>query len=325
MNTSPSDYAWEAADPLGEALHALRMTGTFYCRSELTAPWGIEIPAMPECLMFHVVTAGRCWVEFEDGEGHELGPGDFALLPHGEGHLVKDAPESEAINIFDLPRELISPRYELLNCGGGGATTHVICGAVCVEDATASRVVRQLPRLLLMQANTPENEWLFGTIRLMMSEAQAMKPGGDTIITRVSDILVVQAIRSWLQNDSEAKTGWLGALKDPQIGKAVALIHRHPTRPWTLESLAEAVGMSRSAFAARFHSLVGETPMHYVRHWRFGVAENWLREDTMSVAEIAEKLDYQSEAAFNRAFKKFTGKTPGAIRREARQKPEHPE
>lgn len=315
------EAAWESVDPLGEALHSLRMSGTFYARSELTSPWGMELPAMPGCLMFHVVTEGKCWVESVEGGRRQLSTGDFALIPHGRGHLLKSSPKATAQNIFDLPREMISPRYELIKFGGSGKATRLICGAVCVEDPAASGLIEALPEMIVMRTDTPENDWLVGMIRLMMAEAREMRPGGDTVITRVSDILVVQAIRHWLEHDPLAKTGWLGALRDSQIGKAIALIHRHPTRAWGVRGLAENVGMSRSAFAARFTELVGETPMRYVRQWRFRVAMNWLRESDLPLAEMAEQLGYQSEAAFNRAFKGFTGKTPGALRREARRAP----
>lgn len=310
------ESAFQPVDALGEALHALRMSGTFYGRSNLTAPWGLDLPAMPDCLLFHVVVHGHCWVLLPDGTKQKLEAGDFALVPHGLGHAIADNPKSELVNIFDLEREMISPRYELLNHGGGGEPAHVICGAVSVKDPAAQRVVRLLPKLIVMQTNTPENNWLPGTIRMMINEAQALKPGGDTIITRISDILVVQAIRYWLENDPLAKTGWLGALHDKQIGNAIALVHRYPTRNWSVESLAEKVGMSRSGFAKRFMDLVNESPMQYVRKWRFQLAEGWLKETNMPLSEIAEQLNYESEASFNRAFKKFTGRTPGATRRE---------
>ena len=318
MSNDPLETAFRSVDPLGEALHSLHMSGTFYARSDLTAPWGIDLPPMPDCLMFHVVTKGSCWIEFPNGDLEQIRSGDFALIPHGQGHVIADDPKSQTINIFDLEREMISPRYELLAHGGGGEPTNLICGAVSVKDPAAQRVVSLLPKMIVMQTNTPENDWLLGTIRMMMTEAERLKPGGDTIITRVSDILVVQAIRHWLENDPLAKTGWLGALNDGQIGKAIALIHRHPTFPWSVDALAEKVGVSRSAFAKRFMDLVGEPPMQYVRKWRFQVAEGWLRDTDMPLAEIAEKLDYESEASFNRAFKKFTGRTPGAMRRKSR-------
>ena len=320
MRIEPLETAFRSVDPLGEALHSLHMSGTFYSRSELTAPWGIELPPMPDCLMFHVVTKGRCWIEFPNGDREELESGDFALIPHGQGHAIADSLQTEAINIFELERESVSPRYELLNYGGGGDATHLVCGAVSVEDPAAQRVVSLLPKLILMQTHTPENDWLLDTIRLMASEAERLKPGGDTIITRVSDILVVQAIRHWLASSPLAKTGWLGALHDEQIGKAIAKIHRHPTEPWSVDHLAGKIGMSRSAFAKRFMDLVGEPPMQYVRKWRFQVATGWLRDTDLPLAEIGERLNYESEASFNRAFKQFTGQTPGAIRRGAQSR-----
>lgn len=318
MHIDTPEAAFRSVDPLGQALHSLHMSGTFYSRAELSAPWGIDLPAMPDCLMFHIVTKGSCWIEFPNGEQRQLVSGDFALIPHGQGHTIADDPGTEAIHIFDLERELISPRYELFSHGGGGSLAHLICGAVSVKDPAAQRVVSLLPKIIVMQTTTPENKWLIETIHMMIGEAESLKPGGDTIITRVSDIFVVQAIRHWLENDPLAKTGWLGALRDEQIGKAIALVHRSPTHPWSVESLANAVGISRSGFAKRFTDLVGEPPMHYVRKWRFQVAEGWLRDTDMPLAEIAEKLDYESEASFNRAFKKFTGSTPGLTRRSAK-------
>jgi len=313
--------AWQSVDPLGEALHSLRMSGTFYCRSELTAPWGMELPAMPGCLMFHVVTDGECWVESPEVGRRKLRSGDFALIPHGHGHQLKSGPKAGVVDLFDLPRQKVSPRYELMSLGGGGKPCRLICGAVCVDDPAASGLIEALPEVMVMRTDSPGNEWLIGMIRLMMAEAREMRAGGDTVITRVSDILVVQAIRHWLEHDPLARTGWLGALRDGRIGRAISLIHRHPTRPWSVRALAESVGLSRSAFASRFMELVGETPMRYVRQWRFRVAMNWLRETDIPLSEMAEQLDYQSEAAFNRAFKSFTGKTPGAVRREAKKRP----
>lgn len=309
--------AWTPIDPLGEALHSLRMSGTFYARSELTSPWGMDLPTMPGSLMFHVVTEGQCHVESPEIGRKTLKAGDFALISHGRGHHLKSSPGAAVTDLFDLPREMISPRYEFIKFGGGGRECRLICGAVSVDDPAATGLVEALPEILIMRTDTPENEWLLGLIRLMITEARKMKPGGDTIITRVSDILVVQAIRHWLEHDPLARTGWLGALRDSRIGKAIALIHRHPTRSWSVAELAENVGLSRSAFAARFQELVGDTPMRYVRHWRFRVAINWLRDTDLPLAEIALKLDYQSEAAFSRAFKSFTGKTPGKVRRNA--------
>jgi AraC-like DNA-binding protein len=310
---------WDPVDPLGEALHSLRMSGTFYARSELSAPWGMDLPAMSGSLMFHVVTEGQCCIESPEIGRSTLTTGDFALIPHGRGHHLKSSQGAAVTDLFDLPRQIISPRYEIIKFGGGGRECRLICGAVSVDDPAASGLVEALPEIIIMRNDNPDNEWLLGLIRLMIGEARKMSPGGDTVITRISDILVVQAIRHWLEHDPLARTGWLGALRDAQIGKAIALIHRHPTHPWSVAELAGNIGVSRSSFAARFLELVGETPMRYVRQWRFRVATNWLSDTDLPLAEIAHKLDYQSEAAFCRAFKSFTGQTPGKLRRTARE------
>jgi AraC-like DNA-binding protein len=151
----------------------------------------------------------------------------------------------------------------------------------------------------------------------MAAEAKELRPGGETVITRLSDILVIQAIRSWIEQDSDARSGWLGALQDRQIGTAIALIHRDPARPWTVSSLAAEAAMSRSAFAARFTELVGEPAMHYVARWRMHVARSWLEDEDVGLGEMAGRLGYQSEAAFSRAFKRFIGVPPGSVRRRA--------
>ena len=306
-------------DPLGEALYLLRMSGVFYCRSEFTAPWGLALPPFAARMMFHVVTAGECWLEVEGTTPHRLRPGELALVPHGEGHRLVSEVGAPAARLFDVPRELLSDRYEVLRHGGGGAPTTVICGVVRVDHPAAQRLVHLLPRLITVDAwSAPEAEWLQSTLRFMAVEARALRPGGDTVITRLADILVVQVIRAWIARDPAAQTGWVGALRDPQIGRAIALIHHDPTRIGTLASLATEVGMSRSAFAARFTELVGEPAMHYAARWKMHAARLSLREDDATLTELASRLGYESEAAFSRAFKRVMGVSPGAARRRDR-------
>lgn len=307
--------AWASTDPLGEALHFLRMSGTFYCRSEFTAPWGLDLPAMPQCLMFHVLTVGECWLEAAGDLPRRLAPGDLVLVPHGEGHRLVSSPGESAAGLFELPRAYASDRYEVLRQGGGGEPTAMICGAVRFDHPAALQLVRLLPRVLEAQVREPnQRDWLMSTLQLMESEARAMRPGGETVITRLADILVIQAIRAWIEQDPAAQSGWLGALQDRQLGRALSLIHREPARDWSLPALADAAAMSRSAFAARFAERVGMPPMQYVTRWRMHVALSWLQEREIAVAELAERLGYQSEAAFSRAFKRCIGTSPGSIR-----------
>ena len=316
LNRVKDSYA--PVDPLGEALHFLHMKGIFYTRSEFTAPWALALPALPGSLMFHVVTSGSCWLEVEGTEPRLLHPGDLALVPHGEGHQLLSKPGLPAVNFFDLPCERISDRYEILRYGHGGEAMSLICGAVHFDHPVAHQLVRLLPKLICIETwRSPQMEWIQSTLRLMATEARELRPGGETVITRLADILVIQTIRSWMEDDASAQTGWLGALKDEKIGHAIVLVHRDPAKAWTVAALASEVAMSRSAFAARFKALVGEAPMQYVTRWRMNIALMWLKEEKTPIGELAERLGYQSEAAFSRAFKRFIGVSPGSIQQES--------
>src|SRR3712207_2236918 len=307
---------WPPSDPLGEALHVLRMTGAFYCRSELTAPWGLTLPPMPDYLWFHVVTFGRVLLEAGESGPTWLQPGELALVPHGDGHALRSEPDVAAPDVMELEFEHPSERYEVLRHGGGGAPTLLICGAVRFDHPAARNLVRVLPATLHVDSSSsPQLEWMQSALRLMGAEARQLRAGGEAVMTRLADILVVQAIRAWLESDPASRRGWLGALRDPQIGRAISLIHREPARTWTVAELADEVAMSRSAFAARFTQLVGEPAMQYVTRWRMHVAVDALKEGAY-VAELAERLGYRSEAAFARAFKRVIGRPPGAVRRE---------
>lgn len=314
-DSDPIKNAWTPVDPLGEALHYLHMSGVFYTRSEFTAPWGVAIPAFPGCLMFHVVTSGRCWLEVEGADPYLLQPGALALVPHGAGHQLFSEPNVPMAKLFDLPREQNSERYEVLRYGQGGEAVSLICGTVRFDHPTAHQLIRLLPRLICIEAwQSPQMEWIQSTLRLMAAEAKVMRPGGETIITRLADILVIQAIRSWMAMDPLAKAGWLGALQDKQVGYAILLIQRNPEQRWTVASLANEVAMSRSAFAARFKELVGEPPMQYITRWRMNLALTWLQNEEASLAELSHRLGYQSVAAFSRTFKRVIGSSPGAAR-----------
>ena len=309
---------WPPADPLGEALHFLRMNGAFYCRSELTAEWGLTLPPLEDYLWFHVVTSGGAWLETDGAEATFLRAGHLALVPHGRGHALRSAPGVPAPGILELEREQVSDRYEILVHGEGGARTTLICGAVRFDHPAARNLVASLPPTIYVEAsNSPQAEWLQSTLRLMAAEARELRPGGEEVVTRLGDILVIQAIRSWIETDPAARAGWLGALQDRQIGRAISFIHREPAREWTVASLARELAMSRSALAARFTELVGEPVMQYVTRWRMHLALSALREEGVTVAELASRLGYRSEAAFSRAFKRVVGVPPGAARREA--------
>lgn len=310
----------QGPDPLGEALHLLRMSGAYYFPSELTAPWGVEIPPLPDCLWFHVVTAGRGELEV-NGSVHVLRAGDFALIPHGDGHLLRSDPTAATPSVLGLDHEYVTERYAILRHGGGGEMSGFICGAVRLEHPAARALIPLLPAVLHVSNGSPRAERMQATLALMAAEAAELRPGGETVITRLSDILVIQTIRTWIETDPAARTGWLGALQDPQLGRVLNLIHRDPARAWTVATLAAEAAMSRSAFAAKFTELVGEPAMHYVTRWRMRTALTLLTHDGATVGELAGRLGYQSEAAFSRAFKRVVGITPGAARGGALDRP----
>lgn len=304
-------------DPLGQALHLLRMEGMFYCHSELTAPWAVEMPVMPGFAMFHVVVQGVGRVETPQGASCVLGPGGFALVPRGEGHVICDAPGQRAARLFDLEREELTERYERLSYGGDGAPTTMICGALSFQHPMARRMLESMPSLLHVDTwEGPEAGWVDSALAMMEHEARTQRPGGDALLTRLADIFVIQALRRWLDHDPRARTGWLGACQDPQVGVALARIHEAPEQDWTVATLAREASMSRSAFAERFRERVGATPSKYLTRWRMELAWERLRATPeVTIAEVADALGYRSEAAFGRAFKRCLGVSPGQARR----------
>ena len=303
-------------DHLGEALHLLQITGTLYCRTELTAPWGIDLPPLENLMMFHVVTAGRCWLEVEGHAPRLLQPGTVALLPHSTAHRLRSDLDAPSEPLFDIPVELVSERYEILRFGGGGEPAQVTCVVVEPDQESARRLVAQLPDLLVVDAwDDGDASWLQSTLRLMTREAGALRPGGEMVLTRLADVLVVQAVRAWLESAPEARVGWLAALRDEHVGRALIAIHRAPEADWGVDSLAREVGMSRSAFSARFTDLVGEPVMRYVTDWRLQLARTHLQTSSDPLSAVAHRFGYQSEAAFSRAFTRRFGVRPGAARR----------
>ena len=305
----------ELTDPLGEVLHLLRLTGTLYSRADLTAPWAIDLPAFEDCMMFHVVTAGQCWLFVDGEEPRLLQQGSLALVPHGNGHSIRRAPDDTSVALFDIPVEQISSRYEIMNYGGGGELTQLTCGVVRFDHVAGKQLISLLPKILQINSwNNDEGNWLQSTLRFIAHEARTLQPGGETVITHLADILIIQAIRSWINSAPAAKQGWLAALRDNHVGKALALIHREPEKNWTVASLAKEVGMSRSGFSARFTNLLGESVMRYLTHWRMQLAHHQLQQTTDSLSLLAERTGYQSEAAFCRAFKRIFGVSPGSIR-----------
>lgn len=308
----------DSRDRLARVLHTLRMHSTFYCHAELREPWALEMPAVADSVSFHVVTAGSCRLHLPDAEPIALCAGDLALVPHGRGHELLSSPEAGPATRVDLlPQRYLSEHYSVLRHGGSGRSAQLICGVVSFDDPAARELMRTLPSILFIGGDTVSAaSSVRDTLRLMASELSHPQPGGEAVATRLADILVVQAIRAWLATGLDTSTGWLRALQDERIGQALEAIHADPSHAWNLDRLARVATMSRSAFSARFTTLVGETPISYLARWRMNLAQSRLLRENITAARLATDLGYQSEAAFNRAFTRIIGRTPGSIRRQ---------
>lgn len=303
------------ADPLARVLHFLRVDGTFYCHSELAAPWGLFMPPMPGCMWFHCVNEGRALLDV-DGTHLELGRGSFALVPHGRGHRIRSGRRVATPNVVELPHEVQTARYAQLRYGGDGERAILLCGVVKLDAALGAELERCLPSVLHVEPHGALHaEWMTSTLAMMAAESRELHPGGETVVTRLADVLVVQAIRAWLDTAPATRAGWLAALRDARLGNALAALWREPARDWTVAELAKAAALSRSAFAARFLELVGEPPMQHLTRVRMLVARDALANERASLADVAERAGYRSEAAFSRAFKRVTGVSPGRVRR----------
>jgi AraC-like DNA-binding protein len=303
-------------DPFTEVLCDLRLQSSFYARSELRAPWGLSF-SVEDGPSFHIVITGRGFLRI-DAERIPLKAGDLVLLPHAEEHQLADPPESVATPLAALPSERIGENAAVLCYGGDGAEALLICGGVRFAGPLAHPLLDLLPRVLLLHREEQEgvHAWLDATLTMLGTEALSPRPGSAAVMTRLADILVLQTIRAWLERDENRRPGWLGALRDPDIGHALALIHRRAEEPWTVASLASEVHLSRSVFAERFSRLVEMTPMQYVTRWRMSLARSWMQEERMSASEAAYRLGYSSEAAFSRAFKRHLQFPPGVFRRD---------
>jgi AraC-like DNA-binding protein len=290
-----------------EALRGLRVADTHYCRTELSAPWGLEMGQCP-IVTFHFVAYGRCLLTGV-GEDRWLERGQFVVFPHGIRHRLLSAPGQPAQPVIPLPKRQLGSYSSVLRHGGGGDDTLVLCGG-------SSFVPHDHPLIGLLPdvLTTMPTGHISGILPIL--EAEASRPGASSemIVTRLSDVLITHAIRTWLPTSPQAHQGWLGALRDERLGRALVLLHQSPERAWTVASLAAEARVSRSLFAQRFTQIVGLTPMDYLARVRMRQATYLMRDHGLSAGQAATRVGYQSPAAFARAYKRVTGHTPGTTR-----------
>ena len=296
----------------------LRLTGVLYCRADAAAPWGVDFPRLESHMSVPVVLSGRCILEV-GGQRHVLEAGSAALIPRGTPHLLASEEGVRGEPLFDIPFEQVGERFERMRIGGDGARTQIAYAALCADDALTQRLAAELPVVIIVDASEDEEFGAFRSVlRLMAREAATDQLGGDTVMARLADVLVVQVLRRWLTGDDAPNTGWLAALSDPHVGRALSRLHADPAHEWTLVDLAREARMSRSTFADRFTTLVGEPPMRYLAGWRLQQAHSELTRTDAPIGVVAGRVGYASEAAFSRAFKRRHGATPGEVRRAVR-------
>ena len=299
-----------------EIFHYLKLESIYYSRSTLGGiDWGIDVPAYENTSMFHIVVSGSCVVEINETE-LTMNAGDVVFITRACGHQVKAQQSAKVIDLYSLPVTKVSDFYETLELNEEAPEkTIILCGVVNIKHPSGEMLLDEMPNLVHVKREQHMfNSMIEGIVNLVFHEAKSEFLGGEEVITRLVDILMIQTIRHWIDTADTDKGSWLHAMKDIKIGKALSLIHSATHKPWTVESLGRDVGMSRTAFANRFTELVGEPPMSYLKQWRMNLAIDKVKSGEKIDLDFIELLGYKSEAAFRRAFKKVTGSTISGMR-----------
>jgi len=344
-SATPSETA--TMDVLSDVLRVVRLSGAVFFTADLSSPWSLESPhpdelataVIPgaECpVLFHILVDGECEVVCEGLPRTSMHSGDVVVFLRGDQHTMRSHGATRATPL----RAVFSPGEQeglpQLSFGGGGRTSRFVCGYLNC-DQRFSPLVESLPTMLLVRGSddysaieaidqrrglpalVPQGSgsWLGTTLKFTVNEARSGRPGNTAMLGRLTELMFVEILREYMQRLPADHGGWLAGLNDPHVGKALGLLHASPDRDWTVENLAHEVGASRSMLAQRFTDLVGETPMRYLANWRMQLAKQMLREGARNIQEVAARVGYESEAAFNRAFKRATGAPPAAWRKGA--------
>jgi AraC-like DNA-binding protein len=314
-------------DTLSDVLQGVRLTGAIFFELRARAPW-VEasaegstvapqlLPGVQHSISYHVIAEGRCWATVEGMAPIRLEAGDIIIFPHGDAHLLSSEPGLTAKPKMAIYQAAAAAPSLPLSCafGGTGETTLIICGFLGCDVRPFNPLIATLPRVLHIRDRAGSTRgWLSQFVHVAVAESRDRRPGAQSILARLSELLFVEAVRRHLETLSAEETGWLAGVRDPAVGRALAAIHRRPAHPWSLENLAREAGASRSALADRFALLVGKPPMQYLTQWRMQLAAGLLTRGT-KVTHVALEVGYESETAFGRAFKKLTGHSPGTWR-----------
>jgi AraC-like DNA-binding protein len=317
-------------DALSDVLKSVRLEGAFYLNAEFTAPWCIRgecsvssvrqrLAGAEHVIFFHFVTDGRCKARLTHAtEILDVAAGDLILVTQDDPHLLGSdvmlSPlEADAAVAADASDD---SDFVQLRHGGGGELTRFVCGYLACSRSVCRPLLEALPRVLRIPiGDDAASARLRDLLRMGVRESGGSRPGAESMLAKLSELMFVEAIRRYVEDLPPQGNGWLAGVRDPHVGRALSLLHAAPAKAWTVDELARAVALSRSALAERFVALVGEPPMQYLTRWRLALAAQALRADGAAIARIAAGCGYESEAAFNRAFKREFGLPPAAWRR----------
>jgi AraC-like DNA-binding protein len=317
-------------DVLSDVLRAVRLTGAVYFDINARAPWIAASPptaticanVMPDferVISFHIMLDGCCWAQLSDESepAIKLDTGDAVIFVRGEPHVMASEPGKHAqpdLGMYVRPTDRPLP-FIFNEFGGTGEKARVLCGYLGCDGQPFNPIVEALPHVMHVRSTSSSGRMIHELMRTVLQESTTPRAGGETILSKLSELMFLQAVRDHIETLSASSKGWLSGLRDRHVGAALALMHGRPTEAWTLDTLAKEVGQSRSAFAERFADVMGVPAMQYLGNWRLQLAARALERQGTSVAQAAAEVGYESEAAFNRAFKRLVGVPPGAWRR----------
>jgi len=316
-------------DALSEALSAVRMTGAIFFNAECSAPWGFAVPATRDVshvlspgtellIDYHLVIEGRAVGRLDGMDDLVLGAGDLVILPYGDSHTVSNGSPNAYIDSSASLEAILKGDGSAMRIGGGGEVTRFACGFFGCERHAERLFLAGLPRVIRFNIRDGRaGAWLEASIRHLVAEAGSGRPGQKALLSKMAEVLFIEGLRRYMEQMPPEQTGWLAAARDPVVGAVLALLHREPSHDWSLEEMAAAAGSSRSVVAKRFSELIGESPLAYLARWRLELAARQLRASRKTVIEVAAEVGYESEAAFNRAFKRAFGLPPAQYRRRA--------
>lgn len=300
-------------DPLTDILRGLRLDGVEYGRWEMNEPWGIEFPAQAAA-RFHFIGQKDCWLMLPSGEWVELKAGDAVLLPRGSAHVLASEPGAKSSPINGYEVEEICKNVYCISNEGCRPGTLLFCGSMYFNIDGLHPLLGMMPDVMRTAELEVYEPGIPHLLEAMAREVTMERVGSGGILARLADVLAATIIRSWVERGCGDSSGWIAAVRDRKIGQVLAAIHLEPSREWSVEALARMMGVSRSGFADRFASVVGETPAKYVTQVRMHQARQWLIRDRLKISVVASRLGYESEASFSRAFKRVIGSPPGHFR-----------